>query len=275
MLSLRRAKLKIYGERNCGTRLLQSILSENSSAHLLSQGHSFVGSDLVASFRKKFGTGIDGRTLQILKDRDTLASASETLGWKHAFPHTDYVVQHKDTIVVLLVSKHPFFWARSLQKRAYAHYSPQKFSDLTFEEYLRALYIPSLRENAPDGYYPSVLAAYNAKFKAYLDLAKRHKKVLFAQYESILAEPDRVLKNLKEITGSSKDYAMPLSSTKGDNLQFADYAKKYDVKLLAELMAPHQKMFETHMSERLLQKFGYSLKPPFIKKTMVMDRLVP
>ncbi len=274
MINIRRQVVKIYGERNCGTRLLQTILSTAPGIQLLSQGHSFVGSKLAAKLNSKIPNRIDGRTMQVLKDKDTLQYADKTLGWKHAFPHIDALEKFKAPVVVLVIAKHPFFWAKSLQNRSYAHYSPQDFSELKFEEYLKALYIPPLRENAPDLYYNSVLNAYAAKLKSYLDLARAHREVYFVQYETILTDPETFLEQLGIVLKRRTKFKMPTISTKDKGIGFDDYAQKYTVDRLRTQIGPYQRSFKKSYPEKVLNIFGYSNAEPFITKKINLKRLV-
>ena len=273
MINIRRRFVKIYGERNCGTRLLQNILSADPGIKLLSQGHSFVGSKLAKKLNSRIPNRIDGRTMQVLKDKDTLQNADKTLGWKHAFPHIDALEKFKNPVVVLVIAKHPFFWAKSLQNRSYAHYSPQNFSELKFEDYLKALYIPSLRENAPDLYYYSVLDAYAAKLKSYLDLARVHGEVFFVQYETILTDPETFLERLGIVLKRRTRFKMPTDSTKDKGIGFGDYAQKYTVDRLRTQIEPYQKGFKKSFPEKLLNRFGYSNAEPFITKKINLKRL--
>lgn len=273
MISIRGAAVKIYGERNCGTRLLQTILSGVPRINLLSQGHSFVGSKLARELNSKIPGRIEGRTMQVLKDKSTLQRAEKTLGWKHAFPHIDAVENFKAPVTVLIIAKHPFFWAKSLQNRSYAHYSPQDFSKMKFEDYLSALYIPPLRENAPDLYYNSVLAAYAAKLQSYLKLARAHEEVYFVQYESILTGPDVFIKNLGAILKCKNTLKMPTASTKDKGVDFSDYAQKYSMDQLRIQMAPYQNIFKSTFPEKLIGQFGYSNSLPFITKQFHLEQL--
>lgn len=205
--------IKIYGERNCGTNYLYSLLAANLDCTIL-------GGTVPSYFRS-----LPDR----LKDTYFTCSKNKSLGWKHGFPVADVYFNQfakKRNLLVITITKSPYAFLNSSYKRPYGML---KNNVESFSEFLRADCDLKGRENYR-GNPITPLELWNKKNRAYLDLAKLNINCINLTYEGLLQNPKQLISDLNQ------DYGFDLISefknieqgTKIDsNKSFQSYKEKY------------------------------------------------
>ncbi|MBW1914379.1 MAG: hypothetical protein JRI86_05510 [Deltaproteobacteria bacterium] len=153
-------RIKIYGERNAGTKYLVKLARLNFDVFILrgEARHSFVPSFL--------------RKTEAAKDLFFRMTFSQNLGWKHAIaPDPAYLKKmqiYSNDLLFLTISKNPYSWLLSLFRRAYH----QKKKMDSFEDFLTTPWETVARERSRKE-FENPIVMWNEKNRSYLDLRKQ------------------------------------------------------------------------------------------------------
>jgi hypothetical protein len=199
-------KMKIFGERNCGTRALQALLETNLGAECLP------------------GTApeLDPPAYARSGDREAALDAifrgtDEAHAWKHCATNFDEVGALGDCLTIFLV-KHPLAWLASLFDRPYHQIGPRarSIAELTATPW------QTVERERLEGRSFKPLDLYREKISSYLELAPRVGGV-FVRFEDLIADPEMVMRRL----GLSGSFVPHERSTKGDGKTLDDYRAYY------------------------------------------------
>jgi len=232
-------QVKIYGERNTGTRFLHELIQRNFEVRLLSpEAASREHADLIRTeLGGKLPSGLQGRLirriiLNRLHDLENNRKVAATLGWKHTRPPVEVIVQQCLTasILFLVVVKHPVFWALSFHRKPYHDYL--RLRKMSFAEFIRHMFIPTDRDNVDPLFFKSPLELYAAKVDGYRQLASLGVPFELVRYEELLSDVSGFVQALSMKHGlprKSADVFVPPSSTKGDERTLGDFRFIYSL----------------------------------------------
>jgi hypothetical protein len=238
--------IKLFGERNCGTRYLTALLHENTAAKVLPGG-----------VPKKRGLLKNPRVFDSLYQ----VLYAHHLGWKHAFPDVAQITSFQGfsglAVVFLVKNPYPFLW--SLFNRPY-HYIGEK--PATFGQFLLAPWRTLRREKSELRVFDTPMDLWNAKVQAYLSAAQQlgdHSVML--RYEDLVMDPETVIHQLVSqfnlpVAGSR--FINVLSSTKPDAHDYAyyrDYAG--NMRWREHLKPEHLEIINRHLDFGVMQQLGY------------------
>ena len=203
--------LKIYSERNCGSRFLKQLIEQNLSVKILkSKAPEIVG----------------------LKIRDRLSSDRlvnrRNLGWKHAFPPLTSIenFQRRQKLVIVTLTKNPYSFLLSLHKRPYN----RRTSVSSFSKFIRMKCRSKSTENFK-GSIANPVVLWNLKNRAYLqlDAAFPELPILHIRYEDLLADTGQVVEEIAQKANITIDSSLRImqNSTKKDQFSFDDYKAYY------------------------------------------------
>lgn len=185
-------RVKIYGERNSGTRYLAKLLRRNLRVELL-RG--------VAPPQIVRALAVDhGLNLEEARDLYFQENYGQTLGWKHtrvltAQQLSTYEISDRN-LTFVSITKNPYAWLLSLHRRPY-HQAHKR--ELTFEQFLTSPWPTVGRENA-DQEIAGPVELWNLKNRSYINL-RDSGKALNLTYEAVLAEPKQQLDRIAEFCG--------------------------------------------------------------------------
>ena len=206
--------LKVYGERNSGTRYLERLVAANLRVRLL-RGEAP---------RLVTWLGPDSESMRDLYFRLTVR---HNLGWKHRLPPAAAELARPGsagaTARFLTLVKNPYSWVLSLLKRPYS--ATRNYPSL--EELVTQPWATVGRECAPDS-FPDAVAMWNAKAAA--NLALPAGRTVNLRYEDLVADPEAVVYGLAQLLGlerRSEAFWNEQSSTKRSGQTFDDYRSYY------------------------------------------------
>jgi len=248
-------QVKIYGERNTGTRFLQTLMKRNFVATILDG----TASTEERETRKELVKNLDEWLItMIVKDRFEAHAnkrlVSESFGWKHTNPPIEFLRSVPDrtakTLFVALV-KHPVYWTLSFQKRPYHSYF--RYQTMSFHDFVRHIFIPTGRDNVDPAFYDSVVELYAAKMDGYRRLAELGVPFELLRYEDLVRDIPGFLKRIETkhalARRREKDIVRDASTKKGDAERLADYQAKYRVDKVRDAVAPDD-------YDYIIEKFG-------------------
>ncbi len=215
-----RRSIKIFGERNTGTKYLSELLRLNVEAEEL--------------------PGVPPRwTLPIervvpgpgewVEDLFFALTYFRNLGWKHQLVHPDRLLRSRavrsGSLLFVTVTKNPYAWLLSLYRRPYHQHFPRKPG---METFLSTEWKAIRRENAGKS-FPNPIALWNAKNQAYIRM-RDGLPVLNLRYEDILQDPrqalERICKRLS-LPWNGEGFRNYLPSTKDKKKDFYYYQAHY------------------------------------------------
>ena len=232
-------KVKIFGERNCGTRVLAVLLQKNLGAEIFPStaaeldpwGYDRLAGDIEAGI--DIENGIDA----IFRNVDAAHS------WKHCATNFEDVGSFADCLTIFLV-KHPLSWLVSLFDRPYHQIGP---GARTVAELAGSSWQTVERERLNcRAYKPFDL--YREKIASYLDLAPRIRSV-FVRFEDVVSEPEKVVREL----GLKGPFNPHEQSTKDQGKTLVDYRIHYAEERWRQKVAD----LTDHPDWDQVRKFGY------------------
>jgi hypothetical protein len=210
-------RIKIYGERNTGTKYLVKLVRLNLDVFILRGGvrHSFVPSFL--------------RKTEAAKDLFFRMTFSQNLGWKHAIaPDPAYLKKmriYSNDLLFLTISKNPYSWLLSLFRRAYHQ---KKMTD-SFEDFLTTPWETVARERSRKE-FENPIVMWNEKNRSYLDLNRDGVACMNLKYEDLLKDPKKVIDDIIStfsIRRKQGSFMNCLLSTKDKGKKDYNYYRKY------------------------------------------------
>jgi hypothetical protein len=246
------ARIKLYGERNTGTRYLTRLFEHN------------LGSHLIAGTAPRWTTWAQALVpgSDYFRDAYFERTFSRNYGWKHSQVQTGRLLELGDEIddvhFVVLV-KNPYSWLLSLDKRPY-HSRSNPTDDSSGIEYLLSSEWPTVgRENGPP-VYRDAIDLWNQKLASYLELARRLPTTLLT-YEDLVADPATAVEKVRLAgadswkRGSFENTPESTKDKSKDSSYYRDYYgnERWKSKLTANVIA----MVNERISGELMSEFGY------------------
>lgn len=250
-------RIKIYGERNTGTKYLDHLIALNLQAEVLpgvedlKQWHFFKRAESAWWYEYSC-------------DLYFLLNFRQTLGWKHMMPLPPILYcllgrPAADTLFITL-TKNPYAWLLSL----YSHpwHTAVRYS--SFEQFLTHPWKPQLRENTL-GAFANPMRLWNRKNRAYLRLKSPHCTTLNLTYEELVRDPAACIQQIAGVKN------IPLKSPVFVNCEettsraeprkktYADYRGYYLQEKWRACLTDHQlELINPHLDEVLMAQFGYA-----------------
>lgn len=239
-------KIKIFGERNCGTNYLALLIKANIKCHII-EGSVPVKRGLMNS--------------PVLFDALFDVFYCRYLGWKHAFPDHKRISARKDfsAILFLTITKNPYSWLLSLFRRPY-HIKGD--NPETFTDFLRQEWNVLRRENSPVQAFETPVEIWNRKNRAYMDMRSAFPKNVYNMtYEELLKDPRGVLDILVDRYGFDHVegyFSNIMLSTKDEDKGYRYYREYYlEEKWRDELSDEAIEFINTHLDKEVAEYFGY------------------
>ncbi len=248
---LEKQYIKIYGDRNSGTRYLERLIKKNLNVKIL------------PGVVPKFVRIITKR----LKKRNKIRAAYHkfsyyrNLGWKHTIVKSPQELEKYriclKNIVFLTISKNPYSWLLSLHRRPYTP-NGSFYRNLDFENFLSERFYTLEYENIINMKY-NPIELWNMKNNSYLELSKSFQTINF-KHEEVLANPEKTINLIQNLTRCSKtdNFRNVIQSTKGDSKDFSWYQDYYlEEKWRNELSFKSIKIINKYLDDFILSRIGY------------------
>lgn len=239
--------LKIYGERNSGTRYLERLIAAN------------LGVRLLPGEAPRYMTWF-GRDSERTRDWYFERTSRRNLGWKHRLPPgaDELALPGSPGAAVGFVTivKNPYSWVLSLAKRPYS--ASRSYSSI--EQLVTEPWATVGRECAPPT-FPDAVAMWNAKAAA--NLALPVSRTANLRYEDLIADPESTLGAL------ARDLNLPWrrdtfwneqSSTKRSTQTFDDYRSYYlEGRWRAKLSESQVQLISQRLDPAVMARYGYEI----------------
>ena len=205
------ARIKIYGERNTGTRFLRTLCQRNFHAEVLPQDFFRERAQVLkfcAGFQSELA--VYGRHRNLIRailvnrlfDLEHERRMREMLGWKHMRPPVALLKAEPAlaaATLFLVTVKHPVFWALSFQRHPYHDFlRPRR---MEFSDFLRRIFIPMWRDNLDAAYCPSIVDMYASKVDGYRELARLGVAFELVRYEDLVRDVPGTVRAIAERHG--------------------------------------------------------------------------
>lgn len=247
-------KVKIVGERNSGTNLLEQLIVSNFDVDLLKFSPSKFQLFLLKNVK-----------YDVVQDLIHSAHQKKDLGWKHGIPLVKNIDRFKQNqLAITSISKNPYAFLLSLYRRPY-HFKGTLAP--TFSEFIKQPWISRRRDNCPTRTLSSPVELWNCKNAGYQRLSAQLATTFFKlKYEDLLLFPEQTLDQIKhhfQLIPLNDTYTLIESSTKGDRQNFADYAAYYGNENWKQNLT-HDDVEEINqrLNHQLLAELGYELLSP-------------
>ncbi len=200
--------VKVFGERNTGTRALIRMLAAQEGVRMQPFGErGALNLPQNAELREVIEEKYKGKWRKVYRDalRDNeQAVACPTKAWKHALPVWDPAFVAKRAHVVFCV-RNPYSWALSLARRPYHQKGPKAGSvlDLVTQPWLTVS-----RDNM-DAVLRSPMELWNGKvaaYEAFMRAARVPTRVI--RFERFVTEPEA------EVRGVLSDFGIPFEAVR-------------------------------------------------------------
>ena len=249
-------RLKLYGERNTGSRYLERILRHNIRAEVPPGVAPFWVARLQA-----IAPGKDG-----VRDLWFRRTFERNLGWKHA--QVDVQGLHGlgaaiDDVHFLALVKNPYSWLLSLGKRSYHRKSSARAESDKLELLLTEPWPTVGRDNGPPS-YGNAIEMWNCKARSYLELAEDFPTTLLP-YEQLLSDPAAAVEAIRRAGGfewKRGGFENLPESTKETGKDTAFYSDYYlNERWRDRLSAGQIAMINERLDRPLAERLGYTLLP--------------
>jgi len=240
-------KIKLYGERNCGTNYLDKLMRLNLEADFL---RGVVPNTLLWTI-SEYNINL---YFQLF--------ANKNLGWKHKQVDREEIEKYKnfDALSIITISKNPYSFLLSLKRKPY-HYKGDRSK--SFLEFLQSSWPVTKRENVNKNQVKNPIELWNIKNKAYIELHKNMpNKTLNLNYENLLLDPKKVVVQIsKHFNISMKgDFVNYTVSTKNSKKTFKDYQEYYLHEQWTEEMKREEIEFiNQYLNKDVVKFFGYKI----------------
>lgn len=233
-------RVKVLGERNCGTNLLAQLFALNTDLAVLSGSAPLLVRKAVYRFPKP--------AAEATLDLWHAAASSWTLGWKHAYV-TERVarrLRRSDTLGVVVV-KHPLSWLTSLRRHAY--HIDRGNAGLQARR-LRREHLPQQPNDLRD--------VWPIKHRRYVDLADAG-VVRLVRFEDLMVDPAATFAELLAATGVAENASVqvPQRDVKGSARTAADIADFYRHERWRAEVEPGDEEWFQGIDPDLLGRLGY------------------
>lgn len=259
--------VKVFGERNTGTRALLQMLRRSGEVTLRMAGAGSPAeqrrrAEMEARISEQF-TGA-WRKLYMDALRDNLRHRTDPLvTWKHAAPewHQSYADERASVIFMV---RNPYSWVLSMVRRPY-HIAGRRPAGL--EELLTRPWLTQRRDNTGI-LLPDVLALWQAKLDAYRRFAVQAKahgvNTGVLNFEAFVADPVASAKAALRNCGIPAENLRPARRNTKDSGQRLSEIQAYygQEKWRADLTRGSVAMINSRMDWGLAGEFGYRRLPP-------------
>ena len=219
--------VKVFGERNTGTRALIQMLSAQEGVRMQPFGErGALNLPQNAEFRAVIEGTYKGKWRKVYRDalRDNeQAVACPTKAWKHALPVWDEAYSVKRAHVVFCV-RNPYSWALSLARRPYHQKGPKAGCVLDF---VVQPWLTVSRDNM-DAVLRSPMELWNGKVAAYGEFIRQADVLTrVIRFERFVVDPET------EVRGVLSDFGIPFKAvravapTKNSAVTLAEISKYY------------------------------------------------
>jgi hypothetical protein len=257
-----RVKIKLYGERNTGTRYLERLLGLNLDAELLR-------GSVPLRLQRLFGNN------EAVRDLFFWLTYHRNLGWKHSMapdPRTATRVwsRGEQALVFVTLTKNPYSWLLSLYRRPYH----SRVKPGTFAEFLVSPW-PTVRRERAAVEFRNPIDIWNRKNGSYLRL-QNGRNTVNLRYEDLLADPRSVVSQLCSrfsIKSRSPEFRNVFESTKDRHSKDNDYYRAYYLgeKWRLELTQEHLRIVNEYLDRELMCAFGYGLLDAEVQHRVVRE----
>ncbi len=254
--------IKLYAERNTGSRYFTRLFRRNFDLRLISGGGPVA---IPRWFRavepplRRLAPRRARLLVETFTDRSMAAGYPAHFGWKHAAAEPERLAAHApaDLGVIALV-KNPYSWVLSLSRRPY-HPAVRPMDIARFVQTPFPLHARDRVVGAPP--LPGVL--WNIKARSYLTLAERWPATHMIRYEDLLADGPACLGRVAEAFDLPRPATWrPLeTSTKDPGLSQSDYRDYYlQERWRADLGQEAIRALTAQLDPDLVQRLGYVLE---------------
>ncbi|MGR3714968.1 MAG: hypothetical protein ACU0A6_17815 [Shimia sp.] len=187
--------LKLLGERNSGTNVLEQLLQKIPDLQLYPSLPMLTWRD-VAKFSRPWRALWNYRAAhEQTLDAWHLRDLPHTGGWKHAAPDEAFRDRFLNTHrpAVLIITRHPVSWLRSMHRNPF-HTLTTVPTD--FSTFIRQHWLCTHRDGLQPCELPDVLALYEAKLSAYAVLLNAYDNSALIRYEDLIQDPKSFLSRL-------------------------------------------------------------------------------
>ena len=240
-------KIKLYGERNTGSRYLVKLLKKNFDAELL----RYTVPNNILWYRREW-----------TKNLYFWLTYRYNFGWKHAYVRTDWLKpEWVENTGFITVSKNPYSYLLSLYKRPY-HVKGDK--PATFLDFLQREWKLQERDNMPVSSLPNPVVLWNQKNRSYMNLQRKFpERVYNMTYEGLLDDYARELRAVQEKLDLQPlgDYTNVTESTKED-AKSNDYYRDYYLGEVwrKDLNADQIAFINEQLDPEVMAFFGYAFQ---------------
>jgi hypothetical protein len=239
--------LKVYGERNTGSRYLAQLVAANLDVRLL-RG---------AAPR---AVGWFWPDSEAARDAYFRLTAHRNLGWKHRLPPRPddpaLLSRGNQQVGFLTVVKNPYSWLLSLLRRQYS--AGRAYASI--EELVTTPWITVGRECAPSQ-FASALDMWNRKYAACLALPAG--RTFNLRYEDLLEDPATQVDRIAAKFGLPRRHANfenVESSTKRSSRSFDDYRAYYLEERWREKLTDHERaLIRERLDPAVVKACGYDI----------------
>lgn len=253
--------IKIYGERNTGTKILTHFIRRNLDVYQLP---GVVQLKTIKGFTNLEiqAVGQQWNLPQGERFRDLYFKQTfhKNLGWKHSLvkpaTHLKKISLCSKNLSFVTITKNPYSWLMSFYRRPY-HQFWRKTPD--FDTFLTSPWRTVGRENAPPE-FPNPVELWNQKNASYFQLREQF-PTLNLRYEDLLSNPGEVIESIINISSYSLkgDFVINIGSlTKTGQKGFADYQDYYLRERWKESLSPSSiKLINERLDDELMARYKY------------------
>ncbi len=246
--------IKLYGERNTGSRYLNRLLELNLEAACL-EGTAPRWAALLNSLSPGKNNVLD---------RYFERTFARNLGWKHAQVRVERLLSLGNAIrnvhFVTLV-KNPYSWLLSLARRPYHRKDADAGAEADIESLLRSEWITVGRDNGPPAYRDAI-DLWNSKVRSYVELSGQL-PTTFLTYEALVEDPQSAVDRIRRDSGvdwRGGRFQNLEESTKEKSKDTSFYRRYYGEELWREELSGQViRLVNERLDRELIQTFAYHL----------------
>lgn len=260
--------IKVYGERNSGTRALDQVLRRNSNSRVLPGTAVELDADYLSRIDQAARKIPGCSTLEKLILRESVIDKvfedgeRESLGWKHSSPPLSLLMDVRNICIIFLV-KNPYSWLLSLAKKPYHSLLP---TCSKFEDFVSCPWITVRRDNAP-ALFENPVDLWNFKLNSYYaateTVAANACKVFFIKFEDFIHDQEQSVAGVLDVVGRKKGgFEVLREATKGNDRSLGRdlaYYKEYygNEKWRDSLNSESVARINKSVDPILMEKIGY------------------
>lgn len=251
---MNKKNVKVIGERNCGTNLVEQLIQANLAINLLKFEPNKFQLFLLKYIRYDF-----------MQDLVHSWRRKTDLGWKHGIPRLEDIARfNQNELAIVSVTKNPYAFLISLYRRPY-HFKGTLAP--SFLEFIQQPWITRNRDNTEARTLNSPVELWNIKNAEYVKLQHERPEIVhLVRYETMIEDPFRFLNELRvtfELAQKNSSFSLIEASTKGDKHSFSDYQNYYGNEIWKnELSAEIVAEINKRLDHTLVSKLDYHILSP-------------